>query len=129
MKAFLNKAAHNLIKTADPDGYIGSYRDPRNVFPCDPEESLKAVGYRSIFNWNVWCRKYTLWGMLEVYELTGDQEILEACMKSMDQLIAMFREMGIKTRDCGTFNGLPAGSIMVTISELMTFAVLLLSWL
>ena len=112
LKVFLNKAAHNLIKTADPDGYIGSYRDPRNVFPCDPEESLKAVGYRSIFNWNVWCRKYTLWGMLEVYELTGDQEILEACMKSMDQLIAMFREMGIKTRDCGTFNGLPAGSIM-----------------
>jgi len=112
LKVFLREAAHRVIATSDPDGYIGSYADPRNVFPCDPETSLKAVGFRSVFNWNVWCRKYTLWGMLETYLLTGDEEILAACVRFSDQLIAMLKDMGIKTAQCGTFNGLPAGSIM-----------------
>ena len=112
LKSFLKTAAHNLIATADADGYIGTYKDPQNVFPCDPEESFRAVGYRSVFNWNVWCRKYTLWGLLEAYQLTEDKEILNACIKFSDQLIDMLHRMGIKTAQCGTFNGLPAGSIM-----------------
>ncbi len=112
LKEFLRKAAHNVIATADPDGYMGSYKNPENVFPCDPEVSLAAVGYRSVFNWNVWCRKYTLWGLLETYMLTGDEEILAASVKFTDQLIDMLHRMGIKTAQCGTFNGLPAGSIM-----------------
>ena len=109
---FLHNAALRVIKTADPDGYIGSYKDPENVFPCDPEVSLATVGYRSVFNWNVWCRKYTLWGLLETYLLTEDEVILDACVKFSNQLIDMLHRMGIKTAQCGTFNGLPAGSIM-----------------
>ena len=112
LKEFLHSAALRVIATADPDGYIGSYKDPENVFPCDPEVSLAAVGYRSVFNWNVWCRKYTLWGLLETYFLTGDEAILTASVKFSDQLIDMLHRMGIKTGQCGTFNGLPAGSIM-----------------
>lgn len=112
LKAFLKTAAHNVIATADADGYIGTYQNPKNVFPCDPEVSLQAVGYRSVFNWNVWCRKYTLWGLLEAYQLTEDQGILKACIKFSNQLIDMLHDMGIKTAQCGTFNGLPAGSIM-----------------
>ena len=112
LKEFLHSSALRVIATADPDGYIGSYKDPENVFPCDPEASLAAVGYRSVFNWNVWCRKYTLWGLLETYLLTEDQEILVAAAKTADQLIDMLHRMGVKTGQCGTFNGLPAGSIM-----------------
>ena len=112
LKAFLHDAALRVIATADPDGYIGSYKNPENVFPCDPQVSLAAVGQRSVFNWNVWCRKYTLWGLLEAYQLSGDELILEASVKFSDQLIDMLHRMGIKTAQCGTFNGLPAGSIM-----------------
>ena len=112
LKKFLHAAVLRVIATADPDGYIGSYKDPKNVFPCDPEVSMAAVGFRSVFNWNVWCRKYTLWGLLETYLLTGDRRILDAAVKTTDQLIDMLHQMGIKTAQCGTFNGLPAGSIM-----------------
>lgn len=112
LKEFLHKAALRVIATADPDGYIGSYKNPENVFPCDREVSFAAVGYRSNFNWNVWCRKYTLWGLLETYLLTGDEKILAASVKFSNQLIDMLHRMGIKTAQCGTFNGLPAGSIM-----------------
>ena len=112
LKEFLHGAALRVIATADPDGYIGSYKDPENVFPCDREVSFAAVGYRSNFNWNVWCRKYTLWGLLETYLLTGDDKILAASVKFSNQLIDMLHRMGIKIAQCGTFNGLPAGSIM-----------------
>lgn len=112
LKLFLHEAALRVIATADPDGYIGTYKDPKNVFPCDPETSLAALGYRCNFNWNVWCRKYTLWGLLEVYLLVEDEKILDAAAKTAEQLIDMLHRMGIKTADCGTFNGLPAGSIM-----------------
>ncbi len=109
---FIKNAAHNLIATADEDGYIGSYRDPENVLPCDPEEGIAVFGTPCNFNWNVWCRKYTLWGLLEAYDLTKDSVILNAAVKFTDQLIDMLERLGIKITECGAFNGLPAGSIM-----------------
>lgn len=109
---FIRNAAKNVIATADEDGYIGSYRDPENVLPCDPEEGLAVVGALCNFNWNIWCRKYTLWGLIEAYELTKDQEILDAAVRFTDQLIGMLDRLGLKITECGTFNGLPAGSIM-----------------
>ncbi len=112
LKDFLHTAALNLIATADDDGYIGTYKYPENVFPCDPEVALRTLGRSSNWNWNLWCRKYTLWGLLECYELTGDEVILNACVKATDQYISMLERLGVLTRRCGTFNGLAAGSIL-----------------
>ena len=109
---FIRNAAHNLIATADEDGYIGSYRDKTNVFPCDPKVGEQLIGTPCNFNWNVWCRKYTIWGLIEAYMLTHDEEILAATDKTALQLIDMLSSLGAKTSDCGAFNGLPAGSIM-----------------
>ena len=40
LKAFLLQAALNLIATADENGYIGTYKDPLNVFSPDPEKAV-----------------------------------------------------------------------------------------
>ena len=40
-----------------PDGYLGTYKDPRFV-------------KRS---WNLWGRKYTIWALVEAYETTGER--------------------------------------------------------
>jgi len=112
LKRFVLKAAYNIIATADPDGYIGTYKYPNNVLPSDTERALRECGSKSDWNWNVWCRKYTLWGLLEVYLLTHDAKILEAAIKFTDQLLDMLDGMRMLITQCGTFNGLPSGSIM-----------------
>ncbi len=112
LKEFIHKAALNVIATQDEDGYIGSYRDPENVKPCDPKCGLEVYGVLCDHNWNVWCRKYILWGLLEAYMLTEDKVILDATVRFANQLIDMLARLGLKISDCGTFNGLPAGSIM-----------------
>lgn len=112
MYEFLRSAAHRLIATADPDGYIGTYRDKANFLPCDREAALAVVGWRSNWNWNIWCRKYTLWGLLECYLLTSDEEILSAAAKSAVQLIDLLGKTGYRIGETGTFNGLPSGSIL-----------------
>ena len=112
MKEFIRRGCYALIETADEDGYIGTYRDKEYVLPCDPEKAKAAVGWRSNWNWNLWCRKYTLWGLLEAYQLTGDETILAAAKKAASQQIDMLARLGLKINDCGTFVGMPACSIM-----------------
>lgn len=112
LTAFLRRAAHTLIATADADGYIGTYRNPEDVLPRDPDRAEKECGIRCDFNWNIWCRKYTLWGLLEIFQLTGDSDILSAAVRTADQMLAMLRRLGLRVTDCGTFCGMPAGSVL-----------------
>lgn len=121
LKEFIHNAALNLIKTQDDDGYIGSYKNPENVLPCDPKFGLEIYGTLCNHNWNVWCRKYTMWGLLEAYELTEDKAILDATIKLANQLIDMLNRLDLSISDCGTFNGLPAGSIMKPMLILYRF--------
>jgi len=94
---FIRRAARGLIGTQDDNGYIGTYTDSTYVEPG---------------TWNVWCRKYVLWGLLECYDITDDEEILEATVRFADHLIS---EVGPGARDIvrtGQFNGLPSTSIL-----------------
>ena len=109
---FLKASAYRIIDTADSDGYIGSYKKKENVFPSDPDEAFKAVGRPLKWNWNLWCRKYTLWGLLEIYLLTEDKKILDAAYKAAIQEIVMLNKLNAHTADTGTFEGLPSGSTM-----------------
>ena len=56
-----------------PDGYLGTYDDPRFV---------KG-------GWNIWGRKYTLWALVEAYEATGERRVLDAAAKTADQMIGI----------------------------------------
>ena len=107
LRQFVRQAALNLLATADENGYIGTYKNPLNCFAPDP-----PIPGRPKWNWNIWCRKYTLWALLEVYELTGEKDVLQGAVRFADQLIDMLKDHGIRLGSTGTFNGLPSGSIM-----------------
>lgn len=112
LKDFLLNAARELLSLAREDGYVGTYRDSRNMLAVDPEVGRAAVGWPCTWNWNVWCRKYTLWGLIEIYMLTEDGSVLEGARRFADQLIDELHTLGYRLCDVGVFNGLPAGSIL-----------------
>ena len=112
LKEFIRRSAGRVIATQDDDGYIGTYKNADFVLSPDVNETEKLVGWKCNWCWNIWCRKYTLWGLLECHDLLGDENILDACRKMADHLIAQLDRLGLELRATGTFNGLPSGSII-----------------
>ena len=112
LREFIRKGAKKLITFQRSDGYLGTYKNSALLLPCTIEEGLAKLGYAVEWNWNIWCRKYTLWGMLEAYGLLGDREMLDSAIGMADYLIAELDSLGLEPGDTGTFNGLPSCSIM-----------------
>jgi len=112
LKEFIRRGVHTLIALQEPSGYLGTYRDPMNVFAADPERTQAALGWPCDWNWNIWCRKYTLWGLLEAHRLLGEPEILAAAERLAEHLVRSLHERGIRLGATGTFAGIPSGSIL-----------------
>lgn len=112
LKAFVKKAAYNLMEFQREDGYLGTYKDSAMVYPANPEVTKAVLGWVCDWNWNIWCRKYTLWGMIEVYQLTHDEKILNCATRMADQLITELKEKNINILHTGTFSGVASCSIM-----------------
>lgn len=85
------------------DGYIGTYADSEFIIPKPPSR---------VSCWNLWGRKYTLWALLEVYELSHDRFFLEAAKRLYDQQRAMLSRRGLKLRETGAFDGMPSLSVL-----------------
>ena len=77
LKKFIREGVCHLLAMQEPSGYLGTYRDPMNVFPADPEQTKVLLGWPCDWNWNIWCRKYTLWGLLEAWSLLKEEEVLQ----------------------------------------------------
>ena len=114
LKEFIRGSVCRVLEFQRPDGYLGSYKNERQIFKAEVKEVQRLTGYDwpCDWTWNIWCRKYTLWAMLEAYELLHDEKILSACIAFTDQLIDMLNDMGAKICETGTFWGLPSGSIL-----------------
>ena len=112
LKDFLHQAGKTMLSFQREDGYIGTYKNSLNVFAPDPEVTKKVMGWPCNWNWNIWCRKYTLWGLIEIYQLTKDEEILNGAVRFADHLIQELKENNINIAHTGTFSGLPSCSIM-----------------
>lgn len=112
LKKFIRKGVYSLMSTADENGYIGTYKNSLNVFMCSEEEGYACLGQNCRWNWNIWCRKYTLWGLIEAYLLLSEKPILDAAVKFLDHLIGELHDNGISIADTGTFVGMPSGSIL-----------------
>jgi len=115
LEEFILRGVQTLVGMQEPSGYLGTYRDPMNVHVLDPVESMEKFGEESKWNWNIWCRKYTLWGLIEAYRLLGAPFILEAASKLASHLIDSLCEHGISLATTGTFSGIPSGSILKPI--------------
>ncbi len=112
LREFIRSGVTAMLKLQEPSGYLGTYRDPMNVFPADPEKTRQLLGWDCRWNWNIWCRKYTLWGLLEAWELLEDPAILRAAERLAAHLIDSLRERNIRLGQTGTFAGIPSGSIL-----------------
>ena len=110
--AFLREECHRLMKFQDADGYLGSYADKDFVHVRDPEACMKKMGW--LPNWNLWNRKYAIWGMLMAYKITGDRKILASVEAQMDHWIGSVRRSGVPVCDTGTvvMKGMPPMSIL-----------------
>lgn len=109
---FLESSADRLITHQQPDGYLGTYKDKMFLRVNDLEAAKKVMKWSCNWCWNIWCRKYTLWGLLEIYELGGNPKYLEAARRSAVQLIDMLRANNVRICDTGTFEGMPSMSIL-----------------
>ena len=112
VKRFVTEECRRMIALEDPDGYLGSYKDKELVWIKDPEATKKIYGWMPV--WNIWNRKYCMWGMLMAYKATGDRAILASVERQMNQLIDMLRRLGLRLHEtgAGSMNGLPSMSIL-----------------
>ena len=121
LKEFIKNACYNLLSLQREDGYIGTYKNSKNFIAPDGEEVKSIIGCFCDWNWNIWCRKYTLWGLLESYALLGDEKILKGAIRLADHLIGELKETNTHILDTGTFKGLPSGSIMKPMLNLYRY--------
>lgn len=112
LREFIRKGVHTLLTLQEPSGYLGTYRDPMNLRVADPAAAEPLIGWTCNWNWNIWCRKYTLWGLLEAWRLLEEPEILEAAERLAAHLIRSLHEHRIRLGATGTFAGIPSGSIL-----------------
>lgn len=110
--SFVREECHRLMKYQDQDGYLGSYSSKDLISIRDPEVCKEKLGW--LTNWNLWNRKYAIWGMLMAYKVTGDKTILSSVEAQMDNWIDLVRCSGISICDTGTpsMNGMPPMSIL-----------------
>ena len=112
LKKFLKQTAYKVMSYQHDDGYIGSYKNKLFLKVDDPIANREKIGWACPWCWNLWCRKYTLWGLLAIYDTNKDPMILESARRSADQYIDMLHDNKIKICDTGTFVGMPSMSIL-----------------
>ena len=110
--AFVRASCHRVMSHQEPDGYLGTYRRKDFVKVTDVDAVEKSLGWRCDWNWNVWCRTFTIWGLVEAGRVTGDKTIVDAAARSLEQLIDMLHEKKIDIVDTGCNAGLPSCTVI-----------------
>ena len=95
LKDFIRQACRAAIATQSPNGYIGTY---------SKTDTTKG--------WNIWGMKYTLWALVEAYELLGDPAILAAARRQMDYLMTFVGPGKTNIAQTGECHGFPSSSIL-----------------
>ena len=103
----IRHSCNELTATQDDDGYIGTYSNSGFVQSSDGN-----------MNWNIWCRKYTLWGLIEAHELLQDDRLLATAIRFMDHLAQQVGPDRIPIIETGQFYGLPSTSILLPVVRL-----------
>ncbi len=96
----LDRVVRELLKTQEPDGYLGTYI-PAQRFGLYPNA-----------DWDVWVHKYCLLGLLTYHEFTGDAPALEGARRAADLLLATFGPGKKDIVAAGTHVGMAATSVL-----------------
>jgi len=103
LKSRVATSVKGLLSTQDKNGYIGTYAH---------SEFLEGN------NWNVWSRKYTLWGLVEAWDLLKDPVIIKAARRFADHLISEIGPGTVEIVKTGNFYGMPSSSILYPMVKL-----------
>ena len=90
------KSLKLLREHQQDDGYLGTYSNK----------------YATTKGWNLWGRKYTLWALVEAYDLTGDKTILSGASRLARQFIGQLKEKDVDIGRTGCFAGIPSMSVL-----------------
>ena len=112
IKELIKNSTYRILSYQRPNGFLGTYKNEQHIFAADRKKGAEILGAPFNWTWNIWTRKYTLWGLLEAYLVLEDSHILDCAAASANQLIDMLHDMGARITETGTFNGLPSGSIL-----------------
>ena len=107
LRNFIHRAALRVCATARPDGYIGTYENASAML-----ENKAAKDWAAGCNWSVWCRKYTLWGLLEAYRLSEDPVVLHAARGMVDHLMVSLQRQHLALGQTGCVVGFASCSIL-----------------
>ena len=118
LKEFIRSSIAEVMSYQDDSGYLGTYRNPDFLVHGDPDAIYKTFNWRCDWNWNIWCRKYTLWALVEGARLLNDPAILKSAVRLADQTLDTFERLHIEIWETGTFSGLPSCSIMKPLLQL-----------
>lgn len=115
---FVREECHRMIALQDLDGYLGSYADKELVSIRDRVAATRAFGWNTV--WNLWNRKYAMWGMLMSWQTTGDPALLHSVEAQMDQWISMMKRLGLPLLATGQPEkvGLPSMSVLKPLLQL-----------
>ncbi|MCL2641335.1 MAG: glycoside hydrolase family 127 protein, partial [Phycisphaerales bacterium] len=102
LKRRVSEAVKGLLSTQDENGYIGTYTNSKYFK----------------YTWNIWCRKYTLWGLLEAWELLGEDYIIDAASRFADHIISEVGPGAHSIVKTGMFAGMPSTSILTPVVKL-----------
>ncbi len=102
----IRTAVKEVLATQDANGYIGTYHDS------------SFVHVERGMNWNVWCRKYTLWGLVEAYELLSDPAVLDGACRCLDHLMTEVGPGAANLIETGKLHGQPSTSILTPVVKL-----------
>ena len=111
-KDFLRESVYALLRYQREDGYLNTYKDSRNVIPMPLAVIREKYGMNFSYNWNIWGRKYTLWGLIEAAELLDDTHILECADRMATEMLEDLDALGVQFQDTGVMSGMPSCSVM-----------------
>ncbi len=100
LKEKLDRVATELMKTQEPDGYLGTYV---------PEQRF---GQYSGADWDVWVHKYNLMGLLTYYRYTHNAAALDTCRRMGNLLLKTFGPGKKSILSAGTHMGMAATSVL-----------------
>lgn len=109
---FIKESCYRVISHQREDGYLGTYKNEKQLFRVSPKIGRQMRGWPCDWTWNIWCRKYIIWALVEAFEVTNDGKILESAEKSLNQMIDMLHDMGARICETGMFYGQASASIM-----------------
>lgn len=106
LKNRIAAAVKGVLSTQEDNGYIGTYAHSDFV--------------DGTYNWNVWNSKYTLWCLVESWELLGDETILTSAKRLTDYLISVVGPGAVDIVKTGNFYGIASSAILQPIVKLYT---------